>query len=543
MRTIPGIGNKLAEIKLAMEKGDATELELAKESYRTDLAKLENDMLKKHYGTVSSELNKAYTELQTAKDKMNVFEHKTDVEVAKTTGRFDVKQARVEARQERKTKIALQDDAQAHEINIWDHKLNRGLQALEDLGVPTHNATDIVRAATGTDPQDADVILYESTMGMPEKERQMARKIIRDIKGTGGSSTTGGAGKPLKPTQTQSDEIAFNAFEPLRSIPVLTTDKNKKFLFFGKDDQVEGRIPDDADFKRVGREMVVAARKAGRQGLHPSLLLKSIDTEIIKARELLEEYNDVLVGGGIEFEKTPEEEYPDDLDDQDIMRQNIMELTKAKQTIDFFDSEAGQQYLKWVDESLTESLRQDKLVYVNPPAFNLSRRSQEDTSTERSQEDTSMGRFREIEAEMRRGRTSDTTPTTTTPEGQDTLERIRQSRTPPNPELENKRIHKQIKNMSDAIEAQGWRTGNVLEYVGPKELKIKYLGHYIQPGMRFKIVGVANKEKDGYPYDGVLVKFQKVPFNLKSIITFEPTDIFVKLSIPPSVWKHFVVRQ
>ena len=62
--------------------------------------------------------------------------------------------------------------------------------------------------------------------------------------------------------------------------------------------------------------------------------------------------------------------------------------------------------------------------------------------------------------------------------------------------------------------------------------------HYIQPKMRFTIVGIASKE-DGYPYDGILVKFRKLPINLRNMLIFEPIDLFAKFSVPPSVWEYF----
>ena len=531
-RTIPSIGNKLAEIKLAMEKGDATELELAKESYRTDLAKLKTDMLKTHYNNVSGELVKAREAQRVAQAKIDKFQYDSDIKVAETTGRWNRKTAKTKAREEGRQQTKREVALDRLDFQQENTKIDKVFALAKEHNLSPETIDALTRGIIDVDPQHQDEAIYEKLLRLaqdkkiPEATKRQFISDARKIIGIGGS-TTGGAGEPPKLTQTQGNEVAFNALnalDSLRSIPVLSTDKNKSFLGMailgGKHDEVEGRIPNETDFQNAARGMVAAAQKTGRQGLHPNLWLKSIDTEIIKARDVLADYSDLFVDGGIEFNKTPEEEYPNDLDDQDIMRDNMRDLVKAKQTIDFFDSEAGQQYLDWVGESLSESLRQDKIVYVNPPAFGSSdARSQADidyrkerdqsmrrgrgrtpdtSEAGRTPADTSMGRWREIEAEEA-GRTSDTTTTPTTPEPKPQSESGQRL---PSVERQNQEMHTEIKNMSDAIAAQGWEIGNHIKYVGKKTLKLKYMKIY--PGQVVRILGVASKS-DGYPYDGMLV--------------------------------------
>ena len=324
-----------------MEKGDATELELAKESYRTDLAKLENDMLKKHYSTVSGELTKAYEAQRVAQAKIDKFTYHSDIKVAETTGRWNRKTAKTKARVEGIQERKLDEQDHRQETELFNTKTNKIFQLAEKYNLPPESMDALVRGLGDVDPQHEKEAIFEKLLRLeqddkiPEATRQQFIRDAHKIIGIGGSSTTGGAGEPPKLTQTQGDDVAFNALTPLLNIPVLITDKNKRFLgkawFGGKHDEVEGRIPTETDFQSAAREMVAAARKTGRQGLHPNLWLKSIDTEIREAREVLEEYSDVLVDGGIEFDKTPEEEYPDDPGDQDIMRQNMRDLIEAKQ--------------------------------------------------------------------------------------------------------------------------------------------------------------------------------------------------------------------
>ena len=117
-RTLPSIATELLKIKLARESGDPTAEKLARQNFDIKLAQLEGQMFEKEYNTARSDLQQAYKALRTAQAKNDALRHKTETEVAKIEGKYDVKQERVRGRQDRKTRLALQEGLSRTETEV-----------------------------------------------------------------------------------------------------------------------------------------------------------------------------------------------------------------------------------------------------------------------------------------------------------------------------------------------------------------------------------------------------------------------------------------
>jgi hypothetical protein len=511
-RTIPSIMTDVQKIKLARADNDKVGEDLARETLRTKLAQMEAEQYEKQYGTVSGELKKAHSDLRTAQQKIDAFKYQSDVDVAKIEGRFDVKQARVtervKGRQERKTKIALQDDAQAWEKEFADYRANRALALAEQYGLSKQTQTDIIRALGGTDPQQEAVAIYEATIRDGDKGRDFWRAYNKIGERSGGGSDW----EPPSLTQTQSNEIALNALAPLDRLPVRIVDVeawNEGMPFVGSD-TVEGQPATDADYEAMSREVMTATIEAAKQGLSPNLMKSVIDNLRASAHNTLNQYSDYLdeVDGGIVFNDNAAK----NLSQEEDLRNIVMQIKQAIQINDFFESAPGKKYYNWVNESVDHAYRQGRSAWLRP----------------QSEEQSLLP-------------TQTPSPTSTAQPGQPGTETTQPEAKPEQPasdgssrlpsvERENVDVQTQTTNLSKALDAQGWEVGDILTYTGEKNLKLKYA--IIFPRQKFRIVGISSKS-EGYPYDGILIKLGD---HTNPILR----SAGPKISVPMSVWTHFI---
>lgn len=523
MQTVPGIMTDVQKIKLARASGDKIAEDLARESFKTKLAQLEAQQYEKQYNTAAGELKKAYSDLRVAEGKIDRFKYQSDVDVAKIQGRFGVKQERVKARQQRKTDIMLQDDAQAWEKEFADYRANRALELAQQYGLSQQTRTDIIRALAGTDPQEEAVAIYEATIKEGDRGRDFWRAYNK-IDDSEKSSKN--EWEPPSLTQTQSNEIALNALAPIDRLPVKITDVEKWYdgvPFFGAD-EVQGTPASEEDYQNMATELTRTTTEAAKQGLSPNLMKSVIDNLRATANTTLDQYSDYLdeADGGIVFN----DKAAKGLSQEEDLRNIILQIKQSIQINDFFESAAGKQYYNWVNESVNRSYQEGRTMWVTPQ-----------TGTEGSQ--TLLPR-------QPTSPTQPTQPTLETPETPETPqpESDGSSRLP-SVSRENAQIQEQVSNLSEALDTQGWEVGDFIKYNGTGPLALKYM--QVQPNMIFRIVGLASKEKDGYPADGVLVQGLTMPsLNFKDT-TPEERNAARRISrqrivIPFEFWKYFAIR-
>jgi len=524
MRTVPAIATDLQKIKLARAEGDKVGEDLARESFKAKIAQMEASQYEKQYNTVSSELKKAYTDLRTAESKVAAFKYNSDVKVAETEGRFDVEQEQVKGRQDRKTKLAVLQQEQTYDKEMLDYRTNRALELAEQYGLSKQTQTDIIRALGNTDPQEEAVAIYEATIREGDRGRDFWRAYnkIDDSKKTNDW-------EPPSLTQTQSNDIALNALAPLDKLPVMITDINRVPDIFGGKDEVEGKPATDEDYANIAREMMTATVAAAKQGLSPNLMKSVVDNLRAAAHNTLNEYSDYLdeEDGGIVFNDAAAK----DMGEEEDLRGIIAQIKQAIQVNDFFESEPGQQYYNWVNESVNNSYQQGRSAWVSPQ--------------------TSQGK--QPPAQTQTQQTQPTQPTQPTEQPTQPTQPTEEPETPtegtgqrlPSVERENLNVQTDVTNMSEAMGKQGWQVGDFLKYSGTKPLKLKYMT--VQPNMIFRVLGIASKARDGYPYDGVLVQGITMPSTvLKGTTPAERNASRQitrrKMVIPFSMWNSFSIR-
>ena len=534
-RTVPAIATELQKIKLARAEGDKVGEDIARESYKAKIAQMEAAQYEKQYNTVSSELKKAYTDLRTAESNIAAFKYSSDVAVAETEGRFDVEQEQVKGRQDRKTKLAVLQQEQTYDKEMLDYRTNRALELAEKHRLSKQTQTDIIRALGNTDPQQEAVAIYEATIRDGDRGRDFWRAYnkIDDSKKTNDW-------EPPSLGQLESTDVGLAALAPLYEIPVKITDINRVPDIFGGKDEVEGRKATEADYMKAADNLYKKARQAAHQGIPPNRMMRIINNLKDGASETLKKYADYLdeTDRGIVFN---DQDAGSELKDQETLRSIIISIQEAIQINDFFESEPGKQYYNWVNASVTNSFQQGRSAWLNLPV-SLEEQSQQQSEQE-TQQQSQQGTQQETQTEqtqqgqLPRSTEQPTEQTQTQPQS-DGSSRL------PSVERENLNVQTDVTNMSNAMAKQGWQVGDFLKYSGT-EKKLKYM--IVQPNMIFRVLGIASKARDGYPYDGVLVQGITMPSAVLKGTTPAERNASRRITrrkmvIPFSMWNSFNIR-
>ena len=451
-RTIPSIATDLQKIKIARESGDATAEKLARQNFDIELAKLEGGMFEKAYNTAQSELREAYKAQRTAQAKINTFTHKTEIKKTKIQERGETKRKRMEL----DNKVVVQDDAQAHEIQLWDHK-NKGIMALVDkYNLPQHSKDRIISGLAGADAADTDVVIAEMYEELVRDNPEKVESFVRDVtRLRHGEASRSGADRGPSLTQTERDNAGATVLGTmLRQAPIQTTDKNNKFLFWGGD-KTESRMPTLEENKRYADDMIRESMRLGRAGLKPGELLLRIRDELDRSYSILGQSggHDMPEAGpgGVEFEKSAED-FKKEPAKRQAQTEYIEQLKKAQKTVNFFHKEnpAGQYFMDWLEES------SDRGYFVQPNSRRM---------------------------------IAPTTPAALPPpeeEKPDETPEVVQEASPTTPATEeksgnylpgmspNEQIQKDISDVADAVNDQGWEVGDFVRFTGEKRLSIKY---------------------------------------------------------------------
>ena len=301
-------------------------------------------------------------------------------------------------------------------------------------------------------------------MRLPESQRSKFLRDYHEISGSlsGGGLSGGSSSRQRALTQTAMDRVGKVVLDVmLNKAPVRTTDLNR---FTG--DVTKGRMATEEEMDQFADAMIQEAFKYKNRMTPEDLRLRITDEiEIAYGAvrqtgghdiELNEEQIQEMLEEGVAFDrpaKTKED------------KEDIEASKKLLKIVHFMNSDAGKYFTNWLDESVAKGF----FVY---PSKKILNGQQGDT---KPPENGQQGDTKPPE----NGQQGDTS--TPSPEGLELYNRIRNQRPPPDKEAKNRKIQEQVDKMSTAIAEQGWETGNILEYTGPKDLEIRYLKHYIQP--------------------------------------------------------------
>ena len=335
-QNVPAIAIDLLNLKYAKESGDKMRAEIAQQKFDAKLSQTQAKKREKEYNTLGSQYIKAFNALK--ESEINIEKVKQGLSVEKEVvtqqGAIAVEGLKQEGETARQEWLNVTFATDLRELGIDEKTINQMLKA--KAGVPQQHESAVMLKyifESGAIPREQQMTVWNSYNKIPPGAGS----------GGGTGSKAGGGGSYSDTEQRERARAVMNKM--IAQAPVETTvEKNNWGPIPGKHDETEGTAPTSQQMYDYAYKMADTALNIG---LPPKHLYEALEVALSEAEALLRvgvgghDAGDVE-SGGVELPGA---------DKGESQTESDAKFIRAQKTVNFFYSDAGKQFLRWLRRS------------------------------------------------------------------------------------------------------------------------------------------------------------------------------------------------